>query len=150
LENEEAKSRHVDFQCVRSKSITNLDNVDEIEAGGAAAANLQAQVVEEHVDFGAAGGYEPLQLLGHQAGGDGAAGQAIAYLPLPANQESYAPQPSPPPPQVLPLMAPGAGLASAGGAASNIQHQPPSLSSQAFAQQARIFNQNLESSSDDD
>lgn len=43
-ENEEAKSRHVDFQCVRSKSITDLVNVDGIE--GAVADPL---VVEEHV-----------------------------------------------------------------------------------------------------
>ena len=33
-EKEEAKSRHVDFQCVRSKSITNLsvDGVESVEA----------------------------------------------------------------------------------------------------------------------
>lgn len=30
-EKEEAKSRHVDFQCIRSKSITNLSNVDGVE-----------------------------------------------------------------------------------------------------------------------
>ncbi|XP_015792615.1 BTB/POZ domain-containing protein 10 [Tetranychus urticae] len=30
-EKEEAKSRHVDFQCVKSKSITNLANVDGVE-----------------------------------------------------------------------------------------------------------------------
>ena len=47
-EKEEAKSRHVDFQCVKSKSITNL-----LEAAGAdpvdgnpAAAQAQAAVVD--------------------------------------------------------------------------------------------------------
>lgn len=30
-EMEENKSRHVDFQCIRSKSITNLSNVDGVE-----------------------------------------------------------------------------------------------------------------------
>jgi hypothetical protein len=36
-EKEEAKSRHVDFQCVRSKSITNLsvDGVESIESNNA-------------------------------------------------------------------------------------------------------------------
>ena len=33
-EKEEAKSRHVDFQCIRSKSITNLSNVDGVENAG--------------------------------------------------------------------------------------------------------------------
>lgn len=32
-EKEEAKSRHVDFQCVRSKSITNLTAVDGVDGG---------------------------------------------------------------------------------------------------------------------
>lgn len=32
-EKEEAKSRHVDFQCVRSKSITNLATAGETAAG---------------------------------------------------------------------------------------------------------------------
>ena len=33
-EKEEAKSRHVDFQCVKSKSITNLANVDGVDGSG--------------------------------------------------------------------------------------------------------------------
>ena len=32
-EKEEAKSRHVDFQCVRTKSLTNLAAVDGVDAG---------------------------------------------------------------------------------------------------------------------
>lgn len=37
-EKEEAKSRHVDFQCVRSKSITNLANVDGVDGSNEEAA----------------------------------------------------------------------------------------------------------------
>lgn len=46
-EKEEAKSRHVDFQCVRSKSITNLslDGTDQ--------PNLDSETVQR-VDLGAA------------------------------------------------------------------------------------------------
>ena len=68
-ENEEAKSRHVDFQCVRSKSITDLVNVD-----GGASGQL---VVEEQVVFfddppplmaeGAVGGAPAPQLVHLQA-----------------------------------------------------------------------------------
>ena len=36
-EKEEARSRHVDFQCVKSKSITNLLEAASDEPGGAAA-----------------------------------------------------------------------------------------------------------------
>lgn len=50
-EKQEAKSRHVDFQCVRSKSITNLVDgataeVDASVAGGAAAAAAAAVVLQ--------------------------------------------------------------------------------------------------------
>ncbi|XP_074594901.1 BTB/POZ domain-containing protein mrityu [Brevipalpus obovatus] len=37
-EKEEARSRHVDFQCVRSKSITNLANVDGVDGSNEEAA----------------------------------------------------------------------------------------------------------------
>ncbi|XP_055701545.1 BTB/POZ domain-containing protein 10 isoform X2 [Phlebotomus papatasi] len=54
-EKEEAKSRHVDFQCVKSKSVTNLaeataDPIIELDAGGnplPAAQRLQAQAAGE-------------------------------------------------------------------------------------------------------
>ena len=50
-EKEEAKSRHVDFQCVKSKSITNLleaaaaetENERNHQAEGAVAANVPPQ-----------------------------------------------------------------------------------------------------------
>lgn len=144
-ENEEAKSRHVDFQCVRSKSITNLDNVD----------GLDAQVVEEQVEFGAVGGI-PLAVELYAFGG----GQVAApYPPYPANFENnlnVGPQPSPPlavssgvvlgqqvlaADQPLPTMA--LGLPSSMAA--------PTLT-QALAQQARMSSghQHDASSSDDD
>ena len=44
-EKEEAKSRHVDFQCVRSKSITNL-SLDGVESN-----NLDSETVAR-VDLG--------------------------------------------------------------------------------------------------
>ncbi|CAG2164412.1 unnamed protein product, partial [Oppiella nova] len=64
-EKEEAKSRHVDFQCVRSKSITNLsvDGVESIE-----------QSVNEMVMNEAVGAI----------GGDGGAGGVAALPPPPA------------------------------------------------------------------
>lgn len=47
-EKEEAKSRHVDFQCVKSKSITNLANVDHIE--GATDENGVSQNQQDNLD----------------------------------------------------------------------------------------------------
>jgi len=51
-EKEEAKSRHVDFQCVKSKSITNLSEAAADPAGGepvVAAGVVVAGPVEEFV-----------------------------------------------------------------------------------------------------
>lgn len=47
-EKEEAKSRHVDFQCVKSKSITNLAEAvaDEVSEGGVPTANLPSGSIE--------------------------------------------------------------------------------------------------------
>ncbi|GLH07289.1 BTB/POZ domain-containing protein 10 [Gryllus bimaculatus] len=66
-EKEEAKSRHVDFQCVKSKSVTNLaeataDPALELDAGGnpvVAPVVLEAPGVE--ADDGAIGGVLPPQ-----------------------------------------------------------------------------------------
>ena len=60
-EKEEAKSRHVDFQCVKSKSVTNLaeaaadPSIDNFDAGGNP---LNAAIVDADVDAaaGAVGG----------------------------------------------------------------------------------------------
>lgn len=68
-EKEEAKSRHVDFQCVRTKSLTNLTAVDGVdgtvvEPGGALVAEQPAAYVipsSENVFAagGAVGGQQP-------------------------------------------------------------------------------------------
>lgn len=63
-EKEEAKSRHVDFQCVRSKSITNLsvDGVESIEGP-----NLLTE--EAVAAFGGQMGVEMVGQLGGPPGG---------------------------------------------------------------------------------
>ena len=48
-EKEEAKSRHVDFQCVRSKSITNLSTTGS-EAGGPHNEHPPQPIVEQAQD----------------------------------------------------------------------------------------------------
>lgn len=63
-EKEEAKSRHVDFQCVKSKSVTNLaeataDPVLELDAGGNPVPSPAAQGIEH--EEGAVGGILPPQ-----------------------------------------------------------------------------------------
>ncbi|XP_069671258.1 BTB/POZ domain-containing protein KCTD20 isoform X2 [Periplaneta americana] len=63
-EKEEAKSRHVDFQCVKSKSVTNLaeataDPVLELDAGGNPVPAPAVQGVEH--EEGAVGGILPPQ-----------------------------------------------------------------------------------------
>lgn len=67
-EKEEAKSRHVDFQCVKSKSITNL---------AAAAADGAMEPVVAQPAEGAVGGLED----------EGAVG--IALPPQPSPNEPY-------------------------------------------------------------
>ena len=50
-EKEEAKSRHVDFQCVKSKSVTNLAEAaadPSIDGGGMAIAGGDIQVIADH------------------------------------------------------------------------------------------------------
>ncbi|KAI1307973.1 BTB/POZ domain-containing protein KCTD20 [Halotydeus destructor] len=108
-ENEEAKSRHVDFQCVRSKSITDLVNVDGVAAdaaGGAAA--LDHVVVEEQVDFalepaqGAVVAFAPVHYNNNPlvsiSAGNGAGhpnhGHHLAPIALPSSGQSL---PLPPP-----------------------------------------------------
>lgn len=66
-EKEEAKSRHVDFQCVKSKSVTNLaeataDPALELDAGGnPIAAPVVLEAPGADVDDGAVGGMLPPQ-----------------------------------------------------------------------------------------
>lgn len=149
-ENEEAKSRHVDFQCVRSKSITNLDNVDGVDA----------QVVEEQVEFGAVGGQPfamPLAAVEPFAFGGI---MAAPYLPFPANFDNsslWVPQPQPQPPP-LAIPAGNGAIAGIGQAAADVQPTAAAATgqlaaslSQAFVQQARLSSghQHESSGSDD-
>lgn len=58
-EKEEAKSRHVDFQCVRTKSLTNLtavDGVEGVEAGIPGPPAVLEQPVQQNEVFDFAGG----------------------------------------------------------------------------------------------
>ena len=76
-EKEEARSRHVDFQCVKSKSITNLLEAASAEPDGAAprAATQNAQ----NNDNGAAAAAAP----------PGGVAAANAMPPQPAQSEPY-------------------------------------------------------------
>ena len=76
-EKEEARSRHVDFQCVKSKSITNLLEAASAEPDGAAprAATQNAQ----NNDNGAAAAAAP----------PGGVAAANATPPQPAQSEPY-------------------------------------------------------------
>lgn len=82
-EKEEAKSRHVDFQCVKSKSVTNLaeataDPVLELDADGnfvAVNVNPPMERVGQEQEDGVAGLYQ-VEFDGAGAGGGvGGAGQ---------------------------------------------------------------------------
>lgn len=88
-EKEEAKSRHVDFQCVKSKSITNL-----LEAAGAApvdgnpavaAAQAQLQDIAGAVANAGGGG------AAGAGGGGGAVGGGglVQNVPQPSPSEPY-------------------------------------------------------------
>ena len=75
-EKEEAKSRHVDFQCVKSKSVTNLaeaaadPSIDNFDSRG-----------NPLLPAGAAGGFGPApDWLGQQPQPGGAALQAVQQL----------------------------------------------------------------------
>ena len=64
-EKEEAKSRHVDFQCVKSKSITNL---------------LEAAAADPSLPAGAVGGVQaPAAVIGGGGGGGNLGGEVVAH-----------------------------------------------------------------------
>ena len=73
-EKEEAKSRHVDFQCVKSKSVTNLAEAaadPSIDGGGMAIAGGDIQVIDQNIGDQIQG----LDLEDREAGAGGGAGQ---------------------------------------------------------------------------
>ena len=103
-EKEENKSRHVDFQCVKSKSITNLLEAAVAEgdpAGGPAAGVAPPVAPAAPGGVGGAGGAG-----GHVEDGGAPLAPHQAYVAPPPHPTQQPPHQPPPPPPVVDVVDP--------------------------------------------